>query len=78
MTTVKEFMEELQWLVDEGKGDMPLVYRRDIGFSGMTNSTPSLNGESTIKADFSDDYDTCRKKMEAGEIQTIEVVTFSV
>ena len=78
MTTVKEFMEELKWLVEDGMGDMPLVYRRDCGWSGMTNSSPSLHeGTTTIKADWSDDYTACRKKMEAGEIETIEVVTFS-
>jgi len=78
MITVKEFMEELKWLVEDGMGDMPLVNRRDIGWSGITNGSPRLDdGTTTIKADFSDDYNTCRKKMEAGEIETIEVVTFS-
>ena len=70
-------MEELEWLVEQGQGDMPLVYRRGCGWSGMTNSSPSLNGTETIKADWSDDYDQCREKMANGEIETIEVVTFS-
>ena len=78
MTTVKEFMEELKWLVEDGMGDFPLVNRRGIGWSGITNNSPRLHeGTEIIKADWSDDYDTCREKMANGEIETIEVVTFS-
>jgi hypothetical protein len=65
--TVKDLIEELQ-CYDQNK---PIVMRRGIGWTGMTNEVPYI-GEETINADFSDDYSQCR---EDPDRETIEVVT---
>jgi hypothetical protein len=53
--------------------NQPIVIRRDVGWSGMSNFDIEVD-EVIVRADGDDDYDSCREEMKKGEKDTMHVV----
>lgn len=53
--------------------NQPIVIRRDVGWTGMSNFDIEVD-EVIVRAHGGDDYDSCREEMKKGKMDTIHVV----